>query len=292
MEKHIFKFGESSLAIIVPKRWVDKHGVKASDTIRLEELENGDLVMSAGAEKAHEVEKAIYRSLNPALLARWVGLHYMYGTTKLRLYSKDGFTQDQLDRITDKINNECHGFEITSESNNDVVIEDFTNIKEMDLDKITNRIRSLIEQEFREIKEGNPKTVGKIEKLVNRFYMLGVRYVNVTQARDSLRYLLILELLEGIADNINGLSIRAERAVFEDLHNQFTLSFKGLGGDPRAIEKVAELRGTIKSRISRSKQDRLDEHLLKEIADYSTRISEFGLKTENKGGEWIELPGV
>lgn len=291
MEKHIFKFGESSLALIVPKRWADKHGLKGSSPVQLEEDENGNLILSSKRTRGKEAERTITQNLNPMLLARWVGLHYMYGTTKLTVYSKMGFTQEQFDSVEDKINTECHGFEITSQTNNQIVIEDFTNIKEIEIEKVMARLRSLIIQEFDEIKKGNLKTIMKMEKLVNRAYMLGVRYIDVTQAKDSLRYLIVFELMESIADNLNDLSETGfNNPIFKDLGDQFVLALSGFVGDTKAIEKVANMRTELKKRIMRSKFDRFQKHMLGEITNYSSRIAEFGLKLEKSGSEEFTIP--
>ncbi len=290
MEKHIFKFGDSSLAIIIPKKWADKHGLKASSSIQLDEDEGSNLVLSSTQVKSREAERTIAQDLDPQLLARWVGLHYMYGTKKLTIYSKTGFTQQQFDSIEDKINAECHGFEITNQAKNQITIEDFTNIKEIDIGKVVLRLKSLLLQEFDEIKKGNLGSIEKIEKLVNRSYMLGVRYIDMTQAKDSLRYLIALELMEGIADNLNALSETEMKGmdIFNELNDQFVLALSGFAGDTKAIEKVADMRKEVKRKLLRSKFDRYQKHLLGEITDQSGRIAEFGLKLETKQpGEFI-----
>ncbi len=286
MEKHIFKFGASSLAIIVPKKWADKHGLGPSSAINVTEGNRGELVMSPEETRIRDVERGISRGLNPELLGRWVGLHYMYGTRKLRLYSKEGLTQAQLDSVERKLNDECIGFEVTSQSNTDLVIEDFTNIKEIDIGKVVSRIRFLIDQEFKEIEEGDPRTVGKIEKRVNRFYMLGIRYVNMIQPREYARYLGMLTMLELVSDNIDVLSttpLVRSRGLVDTLHRQFGRCFAAFDGDERAIEEVAGLRAAAVSRIGRERADKLHRHLLMEITDSIAKISEYGFNAERQG---------
>jgi phosphate uptake regulator len=294
MEKHIFKFGENSLAMIIPKRWADKHGVKPSSLVQLDESEDGALTITTGKPPAREAEKSITPNMSPLLVGRWVGLHYMYGTSRLRLRSASGLTQPQLDGIETKIRDECPGFEVTSESHNEVVIEDFTNIKEIDLEKILSRLRSLIEQEFREITGDNPKTVKKIEKIVNRFYMLGIRYVNITQAKDALKYSRILQLIELISDNLNAIADAhtiKDKSIFEDLGRAFRMAFDGAGGDQKHLDQVAELRASVVKKIKRSKAGELHGYLLEDIANGIANISEFGLTAEKKAGEFtIPIP--
>jgi hypothetical protein len=285
MEKHIFKFGESSVAMIVPKKWADKNGLKASGTVHVSENELGNLIISAKGSSKMEAEKVVSSRTKPTFIGRWVGLHYQYGVAKLRLYSADGLTHAQTEEVERKINGECPGYEITSQSNKDVIIEDFTNMKEVDIGKIVKRLRSLVNQEFREMLEGDPKTIAKIERLVNRFYMLGMRYVNITQAKDDLKYFGILRSLETISDRLDMLSEIKEarkKAIFEQLGRQFDESFKGLEGDSKAIESLAEGREAVHAQIIRARLDKLSTYLLKDISNNISAIAEYGLKSEGE----------
>ncbi|MCL5430543.1 MAG: AbrB/MazE/SpoVT family DNA-binding domain-containing protein [Candidatus Marsarchaeota archaeon] len=291
MEKHIFKFGDSSLAMIIPKKWCEKHSISANTTVHVSEDENGGLVLSVGSLLPKEAEKSITGSTDPFTLSRWLGLHYMYGTAKLHLYSKDGFSTRQLELIENKVADECPGFEITSQSTTDIMIEDFTNIKDIDINRIVSRLRSLVEEEFRELREGNPKTIRKIEKLINRFYMLGIRYINTMQPKDSLKQFSIFEALESIADGLNAVSSLAQlpKPLIEDLGKQFRLCFDALSGDSKSIENVASMRDSITRRLKSGRADRLQAYIVMGISDNISKISEFGLKEEKSSNEYIDL---
>jgi len=89
MEKHIFKFGEGSMALILPKKWVDKNGLKPSNTIYLSENENGNLIIAANGTEKRDTERITDSSTNPIFVGRWIGLNYMYGTAHIHLYSKE-----------------------------------------------------------------------------------------------------------------------------------------------------------------------------------------------------------
>jgi antitoxin component of MazEF toxin-antitoxin module len=285
VEKHIFKFGSNSAALIIPKKWLDGNGLKFSDTVYVTESESGNLVISPKETAKKRSEKVVTSKTKPLFLSRWVGLHYMYGTGKLRIYSADGLTQAQIEGIEDEINAECPGFEITSQSNKDMEIEDFTDIKEINLDKVISRLKSLINQEFAEIKQGDPKTIARLEKLVNRSYMMGVRYVNITQAKDALVYFGILESLETVSDKLDAISSDFEIPdphIFAELDAEFELCFPAMKGDSKALEKVAELRESMIKRLLRSRLDRMCVKLLIEIANSISSIAEFGLRVENE----------
>lgn len=292
MERHIFKFGENSIALILPKKWADKSGLKPSGTVFLSESESGNLIVSPKETAKQEAERVITSRTKPSFAARWVGIHYMYGVGKLRIYSADGLTSAQAEAIGTKVGAECPGFEITSQSNKDIIIEDFTNIREVDIEKILLRLRSLINQEFMELAQGNPKTIPKIEALVNRFYMLGFRYVNITQAKDALMYFGVLNFLEDISDKLDEVSqyFKADgKQVLGELRAGFELSAAAMKGDGKAVEKVAEMRESVSGRLSHSKYDGVHAKILLEVANDISKIAEFGLRSDNEGGE-ITIP--
>jgi phosphate uptake regulator len=287
MEKHIFKFGETSLAMIIPKKWADKNGVGASSKINVIEGNAGELTIYTSETKQPEIEKIVSKSMNPNLLGRWVGLHYMFGTSKLRLLSKDGITPQQLGAIEQRLNNDCSGFEITGQSNNDIIIEGLTNIREVDLEKIILRIRYLIDAEFNEITKGNPKSIKEIEKRVNRFYMLGMRYLNVIQPKDYARYIGLFNMLEAISDNMEAISKamgpkQNVNSIFNVLQSQFGECLIGFKGNDKSIEEAASLRVEAIKKISRMKVENLQQHLIVEIADYISNIAEYGLNAERE----------
>ncbi|MGA3020745.1 MAG: hypothetical protein ABSD68_02235 [Candidatus Micrarchaeales archaeon] len=284
MEKHIFKFGENSVAMIVPKKWVDKNGLKPSSMVFISENESGGLVISASETLKAEADRTVNQRAGAASIGRWVGLHYMFGTGKMHIHSEDSFTQAQVEAVENKISAECPGFEITSQSKKDIIIEDLMDIKEVDLGKIAMRLHSLINQEFKEMSGGDPQSVAKIEKLVNRFYMLGMRYVSITQAKDAFVYATQLNLLESISDNLDLLAsnIGGEgMRVFNELNKQFDACFLAFNGDEKAIEEVLVTREPILKQIQRLKIDHIYKYLLRSIADSSSNIAELGFKRRN-----------
>lgn len=286
MEKRIFKFGESGLAIILPKKWADKSGIGASGIVHVSEDQNASLVISTREIDSSTAESVISQKMDPVVMGRLVGLHYMYGTGKLRLYSKEGFPRTQLVGLQKKIQNDCPGFEITSQSQKDVMIEDYTNLKEIDIHKIVQRLKLLITQEFEEMSAGNLVSIPDLESLVNRFYMMGIRYLHTTQPKGFLKLISVLELLERISDSANIIAASKvnDTLIFKALEKQFKLCFAGFDGDDRAIETVAELRVEISKRVNQKKILKVYAYLIEEMANNITAISEFGLMAAQKDG--------
>ncbi|MGD0729024.1 MAG: hypothetical protein ABR981_03030 [Candidatus Micrarchaeaceae archaeon] len=288
MEKHIFKFGSGSNAIILPKKWIEKNKLKSSDTVFLSENNRGELVLSSKLMPNKTFVKIIDKSTDWKLLSRFVGLYYINGITKLTIRSKDTLTEKQVSEIQKQIRNECPGFEIINQSNNEIQIEDFTSIRDIDIDKILSRIRSLILQEFVDVKLKNLNAVVQIEELVDRFYMLAIRYINIVQPSDMIKYYKTVILFDNIADNLLAVVPSMNKInmdIIDKLSEIFEKSDKGFRGDQKTIVEIAAAKNDLKAQIDKLKVEKLYKRLLREIAKYSSQIAEFGLLEKDKSLE-------
>lgn len=285
MEKHIFKFGSSSTGIVLPKKWIEKNRLSKSDSIFISENEKGDLVLSAKGSGKVSFTKSVDRDTNADILATFVGLYYKIGINKLTIHSKDGLTKRQIQSIHDEIVDECPGFEIISQSSNEVQIEDFTDMKEVNVDKVIGRLRSLLNQQFDELRQGNLDTVVSIEGLVDRFYMLGVRYVNIIQPKDIIKYYRVIVLMENMADDLMLLAPNLERRhmkMIEKVQLMFEMSEKGFNGDQKTILELELMREGVKKELESLKLDKVYRRMLKHVATAATQIAEFGLLKEDQ----------
>ncbi len=78
------------------------------------------------------------------MLGRWAGLHYMQGTQTLRIHSSRGITAEQAMAVSNRVSSECSSFEITSQSSSDIFIENFSDMSEVEIDRILMRIEAII----------------------------------------------------------------------------------------------------------------------------------------------------
>ncbi len=283
MERRIFKFGKNSVALIIPKKWSDKTGLMPGNLVSLEEDSYGNLIVSKSAYAKKEFEIDISKGTKPELLGRWIGLSYMYGMQKLRVYSSDGIAAEQVKAVADKVRDECSGFEITSQSNNDMIIEGFTDIKDVDIERVMSRIMALVSQEYVELGQNTVEAVHGIEKLVNRFYMLGIRYINITQAKDSTTYFAALNLLEDISDKLDEMSaknLKGASGAISQLGEAFALCHKAFDGDMDSIDKVFAIKDKILKGLQHSSIGGEASALIASVAYSISNIAEFGLMKE------------
>jgi hypothetical protein len=280
MEKHLFKFG-GSLALVMPKRWTEKNALVAKSEVYLSETETGDILIS-GKVNAREVrETSVNSRTNASFLSKLVDAYHLHGAKKVRIHSTDHLTKEQVKAIVNKINLKCPGFEITSQSTDDIIIEDFTDIKEIDVHKIMLRIRSLIKHEFDELRADKSETIPETEVLIDRFYRLGVRYLYITQPKDALVYFRVLLLLETIGDQLYYLSSesKANKNTLKELSNQFDSSFSAfLAGTNVEIEEAEEMKDTFLKRLRSNKPKGDTFYVLKELSINMSKIANYGLK--------------
>ena len=280
MEKHVFKFGAGSWAVIVPKAWVERNGINSESVMDMREDEVGNIVLSTKVEAVKDAELTLDGELSPGVAARWVGMYYRHGVKKLTVFAQEGTANKQFEHIQDLVTRFCPGFEIVSRAKREMVLEDFTDMKEVSIEKILLRMRSLINEELKEIGQGDKSSVKKLEDLVNRFFVLGIRYVNIVQGTDALKHLKVLQLLETISDQLYLLSENANvknKNMFEKLADEFELCFKALDGDYKALESAAAIRENVLRLLSRAKASSLDAYLVAEASKNMVKIAEFAL---------------
>ncbi len=281
MERNLFRFGESSLALVVPKKWTEKNSLKPSSTLYISENESCELVLASKGIRNAEKEIVVSNDMTSGMVSRWIELHYLHGTSKLVVNFHDNMSSRAVKEIESRISQNCPGFVATEQSGKHMVIEDLMGTSEQSLDKIIGRLRSLIQFEFREVLEGDPRNIEGIEELVNKFYMIGTRYVFVTQPKDQLVYFRLLERIEQISDNMNDISIECKtkhKKIFAELSEMLYVGFAGFGGDMKAVGRAASIRKAIKERVAKTKMDKFDAFCLTDTANHMANIAEFGLR--------------
>lgn len=284
MEKNILKFGKSSAVIILPKKWLDKKRLKTSDPVFITENSTGDLVISAKELGKTSFTTIIDRQTDPDIVARFAYFYYMRGVSKLIIHSRDTITYHQIEQVRKTINYECPGFEMIAQSDKEIILEDLTDLKEMDINKVISRLRSLVGQQLTEIKNGQVANVKGLEELADRFYSLGIRYVNVAQPNETTKYYRSIILLESISDNlpiVAQILAKGNSAIINTLIKMFELSKEAFEGNRSSLLQIETLKKEITASVESSKLEANYKQALKSIARQLTQIGEFGLLLED-----------
>lgn len=237
MEKHLFKFGKNSLAIVIPKKWTDQKSLLNGSTVYLDENDQGNIVLSSLITPKKEEEEQI-QDLSQVIISRLIGFHYLAGTTKLRLYFKKNLSKKEAQEIQEEVNKRYIGFEIVRRSERELLIEDVGSSREISIEKTISRIRYVILEEFETLILNKKSDIESAEEIVDRFYLFGTRLLNILKPVDYYSNMRILQMLELVSDMLLLLSKDMPRncsALLGEVKKQFELSMKALDGQDKDI---------------------------------------------------------
>ncbi|MFW9909741.1 MAG: PhoU domain-containing protein [Candidatus Thorarchaeota archaeon] len=109
-----------SFLIILPKNWIDHHGLKKGDSVAVAEREDGCLIIDPRIPKAGET-RFVEVFIEPNL--RWtITSKYLLGFDEIRVLSKKPITNAQRDELK-RIIKRFVALEVTDESENQIVIQ-------------------------------------------------------------------------------------------------------------------------------------------------------------------------
>lgn len=212
----------------------------------------------------------------------------MYGTTRLRLYSKTGLTNEQVSLIEEQVKKNYIGLEVIKQSRNELVIEDISDIKEMSIKKISSRLRYLVSQEFEEALDGRNEDIKNSEEIVDRFYLYGIRYLNMTKPKNMYFYLRYIQMLEFMADLLIRIAKMDDKAVkrfLADNRDLFELSLSALDGKREAINKALKSEEDLLKKIYAKKLTDYQHALLVNLTRTTGAIAELGMLQEKSRSE-------
>jgi len=114
--------GGSSLAITLPKKWVDLFGLKSKDTVIIYSQKSGALIIQPARHK-EQLLKTVLKidGFTKDILTRELIAHYISGSDEITI-SGQRITHDQRNRIRE-VSHSLIGYEIIDESSEEVFIK-------------------------------------------------------------------------------------------------------------------------------------------------------------------------
>jgi len=114
--------GGSSLAITLPKKWVDHFGLKSKDTVVIYSQKSGALIIQPARHKKQLLKTVLkIDDFTKDMLTREIIAHYISGSDEVTIKSKK-ITHDQRNRIRE-VSHSLIGYEIIDESSEEVSIK-------------------------------------------------------------------------------------------------------------------------------------------------------------------------
>jgi phosphate uptake regulator len=214
--RKLVKAGASSHTISLPKSWLEKNKLNAGDVLYVGVFGN-DLRVCL-----HSKEESVDKSLmirvdrkSLSSLSREITSAYINNYTTINLVG-------DVDLDVRSILQGFVGLEISEQSEKRLVIKDFLNMAEVDLDKIVRQMDMLIRCMLKDVINGGSSKIDFKDKDVNRLYFLVMRILKsrLKQDRDcnvehSLALLMLLLNLENFADLCKSLSVLGKSRKME-----------------------------------------------------------------------------
>ena len=150
--------GGSSLAITLPKKWVDHFGLKSKDTVVIYSQKSGSLIIQPARYK-EQLLKTVLKidGLTKDMLTRELTAHYISGSDELTIKSKR-ITRDQRNRIREILQS-LIGYEIIDESSEEVFIKNIFDVTKFpiiqNVEKMFVIVKSMFNDAIKAITQNN-----------------------------------------------------------------------------------------------------------------------------------------
>lgn len=188
--RNILKIGKSSLAITLPKKWVQKQGLKEGDEVVLEETTKGYLIIRPGVESIAEegltgvitIGKGRENSLERIIIA-----YYQAGYTKIKVKPATGRVDTHLREAVRKSLRRLIGLEIIEEGTDYITLETIVDTSSMKIDKVLSRMEILVLNSAKDLRDYTIyldkdilRTIIGRDEDIDKFYFLLSRQVNLS----------------------------------------------------------------------------------------------------------------
>jgi phosphate uptake regulator len=228
MEKRkLILFGKNSIIITLPSKFLEKNNLRKGDVVYLEEAENNLIVKGDFDKKNNEKTGKIYYNNKPIkLLNKEVISYYLKNFKYIEIVGKN--LLDKMDEIK-IIKNKLSSIEITSLSNEKIILTDLTNPQELEIEKIISKLIDMILVMFENIEDENSNLniIFEIDQSVNKLQYLGFKAINYSidnklekDIKNLMEYRKIIVALEAIGDIIKRISrilLRIKKDEFMNL---------------------------------------------------------------------------
>lgn len=194
-QRKLIKLGNSSFAIALPKDWVEKSGLKKGEDIFIERNANGEIIISSKFKKINGNGVKILDLTNVTdkrIIRRELSTAYVQDYSKLEIKGmKDKDKKAQVKEHAGYL----MGLEIIESSEDSLVIKDFFDLSEVNINnfvrRIDNNLRGMIDEiekgvqvgkltqkQFSEIVEADDD-INKFNLLINKILIKGMRNPSV-----------------------------------------------------------------------------------------------------------------
>lgn len=228
MKRKLVKMGEHSIMAVIPSTWVQKHKLRAGDSIEFTEVEN-KLVITSTAEIYER--KTVLDISSPTKVVIWRSLQpaYTSGYDEVKAI----FHHDEaVPHIQSSVQN-LIGWEIVEIGQNHVLIKSISKQLDEEFETILRRtflilkeITFIAETAFRERERKKLTEIQPLELTINKYTMFLKRVINRTGYKYPHYLYLLVSFLELAANHLEYirkyfLEIEPKAILEEEVQNEF-----------------------------------------------------------------------
>ncbi|RMF54599.1 phosphate uptake regulator PhoU [Candidatus Woesearchaeota archaeon] len=198
--RKLIKFGNSSLVVSLPSKWIKRHDLEKGDTIQIEENEN-EIILSPELSSNNEKPSEITISANEKILT----LYDLIIAAYINNYNTIIITGEKLKEKSKEIRSIIHGLvgmEILEQTSTKIIAKDFLDVKDVSIKSIIRRIdnitRSMVLDTEICIEKGidNQKHVADRDHDVNRLTILVYKLVFKAMQRPQMAKIFDMTYIE------------------------------------------------------------------------------------------------
>ena len=186
-QRKLIKLGNSSFAVALPKAWIKKSGLKKGEVVFLQEGINGEIILNSEYKKTNtNTIKLIDLSEknDKKSIQREITIPYIRDYGILELKGIKGKKEDVKEAIKNLM-----GLEIVDSSEDKIILKDFFDLNEADMQEFLRRMDNIIRSIFEDLEEGIKKgelnkeeysgiinadqEINKVYLLINRLFVKG-----------------------------------------------------------------------------------------------------------------------
>ena len=203
-QRKLIKLGNSSFAVALPKEWVDRSGLKKGDEVFITPNSDGEIIVSHHQKKNLSDKKTVINieGKNDKNIKREFTSDYINGCS---VFEFIGNIDREKSKMIKNIINHYISCEVIEESEKNIVVKDFFNFEELNLNNFMRRIDNNIEEMFdivirgiavKKIAKEEIEEMNKIDLDINKFYFLTSRILTLGLNNPSLVHTLKIKPTE------------------------------------------------------------------------------------------------
>lgn len=206
--------GRRSFAVVLPKEWVGRAGLRPGDSILMEVQRDGSLLLRPGASEARAAQQTVKVIRVGTTLRREITAAYLAGYDRILLRSDVPFSSADREVVRRTVRG-LTGAEVVSESNNEIEIQILLDTSAVEPEKVASRQNALVANNIEIVAEAidgwsgdRARVAMMMDEEIDRHYFTLVRAVRAYARSGRLPTVRLLDLrlvakfLEDIGDRL------------------------------------------------------------------------------------------